>query len=366
VSLWILSINPGSVSTKVALYEDERECFRSNLLFSEEERKRSDRIVDQLPLREKEVKRELQERQVDLSRLSAVVGRGGMLPPVQAGGYRVNQEMIDLLMSDRLIDHASNLGALLAARIAAPLGIPAYVYDAVSSDEFESVARITGFPEILRYSFSHALNSKAMGRAYAAARGTTYEKLRLLVAHLGGGISISAHQHGRIIDAVSDDAGPFSPERSGCLPLNYIIDLCYSGRFTKAEMTRRIRGDGGLKAHLGTSDCQEVERMIDDGNEYAREVYEAMAYQVAKGIGSICTVFDGPIDAIILTGGIAHSERLTGQISHLVNFLAPVVVMPGENEMEALTLGTLRILRGQEQAREFSVEHLVLSANRGQ
>ncbi|GAB1476765.1 butyrate kinase [Bacillota bacterium] len=350
----ILSINPGSTTTKVAFYEDENELFHSNIEHSTGELRGYGAITNQLDSRKKAVLEEISNHNIEMSQLSAVVGRGGMFPPVSAGGYIVDENMIRMIHSDKVRDHASNLGALIAAAIADPLGIPAYIYDAVSSDEFSDLARITGMPEFSRRNFCHVLNTKAMGRKYAAGRGGAYSDYNLLIAHLGGGISISAHQKGRIIDSISDDGGPFSPERSGSLPLDFIVDLCYSGKFTKAEVRRKIRGDGGLKAHLGTADCRQVEAMIANGDKKAKLVYEAMGYQIAKGIGNICTVFDGPIDAIILTGGVAFSKMLTDMIVKRVSFIAPVVIFPGENEMESLTLGALRILRGEEEALRYT------------
>lgn len=349
----ILAINPGSTSTKIAVYNNEQPVFTINVSHKDRELAAFERVTEQIELRAAQVEAALAANRVDQKSLSAVVGRGGMLPPVKAGGYRVNRAMKDLLLSGQLPEHASNLGALLADRIAAPLGIPAFIYDAVSADELTEIARITGIPEIRRQSFCHVLNSKAAARKYAALAERRYEELNLLVAHLGGGFSISAHQKGRMIDTISDDGGPFAPERSGSVPLSYIVDLCYSGKYSKSEIMRKIRGSGGLKAHLGTSDVLEVEARIAAGDATARLVYDAMGYQIAKGIGNLCTVFDGPIDAILLTGGVAHSTMLVRRVEERVRFIAPVVVLPGENEMESLTLGALRILRGIEKAREF-------------
>lgn len=350
----ILSVNPGSTSTKVALYEDENELFCTNIEHSNGETRGCGAITNQLDSRKTAVLEEINRQQIKMSELSAVVGRGGMFPQLSAGGYIIDEIMIGMIYSDMVRDHASNLGALIAAAIAEPLGVPAFIYDAVSADEFGELARVTGMPEFTRRNFCHVLNTKAMGRKYAAERGGNYEDYNLLIAHLGGGISISAHQKGRIIDSVSDDGGPFSPERSGSLPLDIIVDLCYSGKYTKAEVRRKIRGDGGLKAHLGTADCRQVEDMIAGGNEYAKLVYEAMGYQIAKGLGNICTVFDGHIDAVILTGGVAYSKMLTDMVVERVSIIAPVVIYPGENEMESLTLGALRILRGEEEALKYT------------
>lgn len=344
----VLAINPGSTSTKIALYEDDSLVFFEQAEHSDEDFAAFSDILEQLDFRLEVIKTVLSKHLVSLPRLSAVVGRGGLLPPVHAGGYLVNEPLKQVILSGMLSPHASNLGALLADQIAAPLGIPSYIYDSVSSHEFHEIAMITGIPEFLRHSQCHVLNSKAMGRKVAEKYGSQYEYLNLIVAHLGGGISISVHEKGRIVDAIGDDSGPFSPERTGSLPLLYIVDLCYSGQYTKREMVRKIRGMGGIKAHLGTHDCRKVERMIADGNEKAKLVYEAEAYQIAKGIGELAPVLNGKVDYIILTGGMAHSEMLTGMVRERVKYIAPVEIMPGEVEMEALAFGALRILRGEE------------------
>ncbi len=348
MSYFILSINPGSTSTKVALYEDEQLIFFEQAEHSDEDFSGFPDILDQLDFRYEILRSILKKHLVSPEKLSAVVGRGGLLPPVNSGGYLVNEKLKNVILSGNLSPHASNLGALLADKIADPLGIPAYIYDSVSSHEFREVAMITGIPEFLRHSQCHVLNSKAMGRKVAAKHGKRYEELNLIVAHLGGGISISAHEKGKIIDAIGDDAGPFSPERTGGLPLLYIVDLCFSGQYTKREMYRKIRGMGGIKAHLGTHDCRLVEQMIQDGNEKAKLVYEAEAYQIAKGIGELTPVLFGKIDYIILTGGIAHSTMMMDMITQRIQSIAPVEVMPGEVEMEALAFGALRILRNEE------------------
>jgi butyrate kinase len=348
MSYTILAINPGSTSTKIALYKDETLVFFDQAEHSDEDFSGFPDILDQLDFRLEVILAILSKHQVSLKTLNAVVGRGGLLPPVNAGGYLVNERLKNVILRGNLSPHASNLGALLADKIASPLKIPAYIYDSVSSDEFLEIAMITGIPEYKRHSQCHVLNSKAMGRKVAEKHGKRYEDLNLIVAHLGGGISIGIHEKGRIVDAIGDDAGPFSPERSGSLPLMYIIDLCYSGQYTKREMIRKIRGMGGIKAHLGTHDCRLAEKMIAEGNEKAKLIYEAEAYQIAKGIGELAPVLNGNVDYIILTGGLAHSEMMTGMIAERVKYIAPVEVMPGEVEMEALAFGALRILRGEE------------------
>jgi butyrate kinase len=353
MSYLIFVINPGSTSTKVALYSDENMQCSVNIEHNTEELNKFTKVIDQLPYRIDAIFKEIHRLDIDFSKLSAVVGRGGMFPPLSPGGYKVNENMKRMIYGDEIREHASNLGALIAASIAEPLGIPAYIYDAVSSDEFCDLARVTGMPEFSRRNFSHVLNTKAMGRRYAEEKGGSYKDYNLLIAHLGGGISISAHQKGVMVDSISDDSGPFAPERSGSLPLDFIVDLCYSGKYSKQEVRRKIRGGGGLKAHLGTSDCREVEEMIAKGDGHAKLIYEAMGYQIAKGIGNLSTVFDGPIDAIILTGGVASSKMLLVMIVKRVDFIAPVVIYPGENEMESLALGCVRILRGLEEARDY-------------
>jgi butyrate kinase len=286
----------------------------------------------------------------DLASLSAVVGRGGILPNVVAGGYEVDDALADCLRDHPVFEHASNLGGRMARSFAVPLGIPAYIYDAVTSDEMLPEARVTGFREVTRTSFCHVLNARATSHKYAQAMGRKYEDMNLVVAHLGGGISISAHSHGRIIDSVSDDAGPFSPDRSGSLNLLYVVDLCYSGKYTKAEMLKKLRGEGGMSALLGTHDCREIERRIGQGDEWAALVYKAQALQISKGVGILLGCFTELIDAVILTGGMAYSKMLTDMVIGYLHNLCRVVVLPGENEMEALALGVLRILRGEESA----------------
>jgi butyrate kinase len=349
----ILSINPGSTSTKIAVYDDENCIFSESISHPAEELALFKNLIDQLDLRKQYVEKSIKDHDLILSELSAVVGRGGQLKPMKSGGYMVTQEMLDELRSERTRPHASNLGALIAYSIAKPLGVPAYIYDAVSSDEFKDIAHITGIPGIVRESFCHVLNAKASARKAAAQMGVTYTEKNFIVAHLGGGISISVHEKGRIVDAIQADGGPFSTERAGSVPLGYVIDLCYSGGYTKKELLDLLNRDSGLKGLLGTNDCRIIETRITNGDEHARLIYEAEAYQIAKGIGEMYPVLSGDIDAIILTGGMAYSEYITEKVTQYVQKLAPVIVFPGENEMEALTLGALRILHGEEQYRTY-------------
>lgn len=350
----ILVINPGSTSTKIALYEDDKEVFCKTLNHPVEEIEKYEKVQDQFDMRKEVVLSFLKENNYDVRELAAVVGRGGMLPPVKSGAYRVNEAMVDRLKNRPVFEHASNLGALIAYEIACPLGIPAFIYDSVRVDEMKDVARISGMPDIPRTSTSHVLNSRAMAFKAAKKYGKSYSEMNFVVAHLGGGISLSVHEKGRLADIISDDEGPFSPERAGRVPCKGLIDLCYSGKFDRRTMHKKLVGNGGLKAYLNTVDARDVEKMIQEGNEEAKLVYEAMAYQIAKGIGELATVVDGEVDLIILTGGIAYSEMLTSMIRQHVKFIAPVEIMPGENEMESLALGTLRVLRGEETARIYS------------
>ena len=349
----LLVLNPGSTSTKVAVYEDSHPLAVKSIVHTNQDLAPYPTLYDQLDYRVALVRLWLAQEGFDLSTLTAVVGRGGIIPNIVAGGYLVDDNLVDCLRNYPVFDHASNLGGLMAQAFAKPLGIPAYIYDAVTSDEMVPEARVTGFKEVTRTSFCHVLNARATGHKYAQAMGRSYEDMNLVIAHLGGGISISAHSHGRIIDSVSDDAGPFSPDRSGSLNMLYVVDLCYSGKYTKPEMLKKLRGEGGMSALLGTHDCQEVERRIQAGDEWAALVYKAQALQIAKGVGIMLGCFTELIDAVILTGGLANSKMLTGMVIGYLHNLCRVVVIPGENEMEALALGALRILRGEEQPHTF-------------
>jgi butyrate kinase len=337
----------------VALYADEKEVFVHTLDHPVEEIQKFERVQDQFDFRKNVILDLLKENGVDLKDLSAVVGRGGLLPPVESGAYKVNETMVDRLKNRPVVEHASNLGALIAYEIVESMEIPAYIYDSVAVDELLDIARISGMPAIPRASFSHALNSRAMAYKVAEKYGKEYADMNLIIAHLGGGISVSAHEQGKMIDIISDDEGPFSPERSGRVPCNKLIDLCFSGEYDKKTVKKMLRGKGGITAYLGTVDAREVEKMIADGNEEAALVYEAMAYQISKGIGELSTVLKGKVDAIIITGGIAYSKVMTTWISDRVSFLAPVEIMAGENELESLAYGALRVLNGEETAKTY-------------
>lgn len=350
----ILAINPGSTSTKIALYDKEREIFTQNLEHSNEALAAYKEIGDQYQFRKEAIARVLEEKGVNLKELKAVVGRGGILPPVKSGAYRVNESMVDRLRYRPLAEHASNLGGLIAHEMAESLGIPSFIYDSVAVDEFEPIARISGLADIQRKSLSHALNMRAAAIQAAKNAGGQYKEMTLIVAHLGGGITVSVHHKGRMIDIVSDDEGPFSPERAGRVPCMELAKLCYKEE--QPVVSKKLRGKGGLISYLNTNSALEVEKMIEKGDENAKLIYEAMAYQIAKAIGELATVVDGKVDKVVITGGIAYSEMMTGWIKKRVEFIAPVEIIAGENELRSLALGALRVLKGEEEALEYTLD----------
>jgi len=311
-------------------------------------------IVDQQQFRCQQIESELAEAGHNVRELHAVVGRGGLLPPLASGTYVVNETMLDALRLAKRGEHASNLGAFLAHDIAQRAGVQAYVVDPVSVDEWPACARLSGSALLERQSLSHALNSKAVAKRYARERGQTYDSMRLLVAHLGSGISVSAHISGCMIDATnSREEGAFSTERAGGVPAMQLVDLCFSGKYTREQVEELLFRDGGLHSYLGTRDLEEVEHRVTSGEARAGTVYEAMVYQIAKEIGAMATVLNGGADALLLTGGMARSQRLVSAVSERVGWIAPIVVYPGEDELQALTEGVLRALRHEESARVF-------------
>ena len=349
----ILAINPGSTSTKIAWYEDRNQIFSIGIDHPVEELEKFVHVQDQFAMRKAAIEDVLEGEGLDYRKLNAVVGRGGLLPPVSSGAYRVNDAMVDRLKNRPLVEHASNLGAIIAYAFAKELAIPAYVYDPVAVNEMTEIAKISGMPEIVRQSFSHALNARAMAMKTAKEIGESYQELNLIVAHLGGGISVTAHQHGRMVDLVSDDEGSFSPERTGGLPSRAVMKLCYSGKYDQKTMKKKLQGKGGFSAYLDTLDAREVEKMILKGDEKAKLIYEAMAYQISKSIAQLSVVFKGDLDGIVITGGIAYSKMVTDWIKERVSFLAPIYLQPGEHELESLAFGTLRVLEGEEEAKEY-------------
>ncbi|MBN2201133.1 butyrate kinase [bacterium] len=346
----ILVVNPGSTSTKIALFEDEAQRDSASLAHPADALSRFIRIADQLPFRLGAVESFMAERDIRPASLDAVVGRGGLLRPMEGGTYAVDDRMAEDLRTAAEGEHASNLGGLIARVIADQAGISAYIVDPVVVDEMDEVARLTGLPEFRRRSIFHALNQKAVAREAGRRLNRPVQSLRLIVAHLGGGISVGAHREGRVVDVNNalDGDGPFSPERSGGLPSGQLADWCCSGKASLSEIRRKLTGHGGMVAHLGTNDLVEVERRIAAGDRTAALVRDAMAYQTAKQIGAMAAVLEGRVDALVLTGGLAASAVFTEAVLARVRWIAPVFVLPGEKEMESLAQGGLRILRGEE------------------
>ncbi len=352
----ILVINPGSTSTKIAIYEGRKQIYLKNIKHSREELSGFPKVAYQFEFRKNIVLNDLHENGIHLNTIQLVMGRGGLLKPIPGGAYRVNEAMIRDIHQP-MAEHESNLGGIIAWEIAKTIGpdIHAYIVDPTCVDELEDIARLSGLPEIPRRSFLHTLNQKAVARRHAKELGKRYEDMNLIVAHMGGGITVGAHKMGRIVDVNNglNGDGPYSPERSGGLPVGQLVDLCFSGKYSRDEIHRLIKGSGGLVAYLGTNNALEVEQRIREGDAYARLVYEGMAYQVAKEIGALGAVFEGRVDTILLTGGIAYSDTLTEKIRLMVDFIAPVQVYPGEDEMAALAYNGWLILNGEMQAGEY-------------
>jgi butyrate kinase len=346
----ILAINPGSTSTKFSLFEEDRLIFEKTLRLTPEELKNFEKITDQFQFRKNLIMHELSERKTDISRIAAVVGRGGLVKPIESGIYKVNQRMKDDLTAGFLGQHASNLGGLIADEIASSLCCAtAYIVDPVVVDELQAIARISGHPEIVRKSIFHALNQKAVARIYAASTGRKYEDLSLIIAHMGGGVSVGAHKNGKVIDvnnALNGD-GPFSPERSGGLPSGQLADLCFSGKYSQDDIKSMITGKGGMIAYLGTNNFIEVCNRADAGEEKALLVRRAAAYQVGKEIGAMAAVLKGKVDAVILTGGMAYQDNYISEIRSMVSFIGEVKVYPGEDELKALAFNGLLALDGK-------------------
>ncbi len=346
----ILAINPGSTSTKFALFEEDRKLFECTLRHTVEDLSPFAMIADQFHFRKDLIMKELAGRKTDLKRISAVVGRGGLVKPIESGIYKVNELMKEDLRNGFLGQHASNLGGLIADDIASSLpDSVAYIVDPVVVDELVPEARISGHPEIERLSIFHALNQKAVARMYAGSVGKKYEEINLVVAHLGGGISVGAHKKGRVVDvnnALNGD-GPFSPERSGGLPAGQLIDLCFGGRFTRDELKSMTTGKGGMVAYLGTNNFEEVWKMAENGNKKASLIIDAVRWQVAKEIGAMSAVLHGEVDAIILTGGMAYQKQFIEKVKQMVSFIAPVFIYPGEDEIKALAYNALLALDGK-------------------
>lgn len=346
----ILAINPGSTSTKIAVYEGNKNIFLKNIRHTPEQLQCCRKIADQFSFRKEIILKELKAAGIDLNSIRVVVGRGGLVKPIPSGVYEVNARLIEDLKAGVMGEHASNLGGLIADEIARSLNnAKAYIADPVVVDELQDVARIAGHPLFKRLSIFHALNQKAVARLYARSQNKNYEDLNLVIAHLGGGISVGAHQNGKVIDVNNalDGEGPFSPERSGTLPAAQLATLCFSGQYTLEEVKKMITGNGGYMAYLNTNNAYEVEIAAREGDQKASLIQDALAYQVAKEIGAMATVLKGNVDAIILTGGIAHNTYVVNYIKEMTSFIAPIIVYPGEDEMSALAMNGLMVLRGE-------------------
>lgn len=349
----LLIINPGSTSTKIGVYEGEKEILEETLRHSAEEILKYDTIFDQLDFRKEVILKVLKEKGIDINELDAVVGRGGMLKPIEGGTYEVNEAMVEDLKIGVQGPHASNLGGILSNEIAKEIGKRAFIVDPVVVDEMEDVARLSGVPELPRKSKFHALNQKAVAKRYAKEHNTSYEDVNLIVVHMGGGVSVGAHKKGRVIDVNNalDGDGPFSPERAGGVPSGELLEMCFSGKYSKEEVYKKLVGKGGFVAYANTNDARDLIKLSQEGDEKGSLIFNAFIYQIAKEIGSMAVVLDGEVDAIVLTGGIAYSDYVTNAINKKVKWIAPMVVYGGEDELLALAQGAIRVLDGVEEAK---------------
>jgi butyrate kinase len=351
----ILVINPGSTSTKIGVFDNEVSIFEKTIRHETESINNFASIIDQYEFRKTTILVTLDNEGINISKLSAVCGRGGLLRPIKGGTYSVNDLMLTDLRSGYAGQHASNLGGIIAFEIASGLNIPAFIVDPVVVDELEPIARISGFSLIERKSIFHALNQKAVARRVAKELGEKYNDLNLIVTHMGGGITVGVHKKGKVVDVNNGlhGDGPFSPERAGTVPVGDLVALCFSGEYYREEIMKKLVGQGGLVGYLGTNDAVKVEQQIAAGDEEAKLIYDAMAYQVAKEIGSASAVLAGKVDAIILTGGLAYGKGFVKAITDRINWIADVIVHPGENELQALAEGALRVLRGEEEEKVY-------------
>ncbi|MGC8926644.1 MAG: butyrate kinase [Myxococcota bacterium] len=352
--VFILAINPGNTSTKIGVFENTKPIIIKNISHSDEELKRFKSIAEQKDFRISCILSEIEKEDFDIKTLNCVVGRGGLLKAVESGTYIVNENMLSDLRKAERGEHASNLGGIIAYEIATKYHIPSYIVDPVAVDEMEDIARISGFVEIERESLLHALNTKAVAKRYSAMVSKRYEDLRLIVAHLGSGISISAHIGGRMVDVINPrDEGPFSPDRAGGLPALKLAKLCFSGKYDYKTLERKLFGEGGIYSYLGTRDLRKVMEMIDSNDKKAKMIYDAMVYQISNYIGYMAPVLMGRIDCIILTGGMANEKRLIEDIKKRISFLGKIEVFPGEDELQALAEGAYRVMKHIEQVRVY-------------
>ncbi len=355
MSVKSLIINPGSTSTKIGVFEDETLLFEETLRHSTEEIASYASIVDQKDFRKQIILDLLKEKNFDIHSLNVIVGRGGMLKPIPGGTYAVSDDLLADLKIGRQGQHASNLGGILAREIGDSIGAPSYIVDPVVVDELMPISRYSGVPELPRTSVFHALNQKAVAKRYAKEQGKAYESLNLIVVHMGGGVSVGAHEKGRVVDVFNalDGDGAFSPERAGAVPTGALIKMCFSGEFTEKEVYKKVVGNGGFNAYLGSNDMRDVDKMVDNGDKRAEEIRDAFIMQVAKDIGSMACVLKGKVDQIIMTGGIAYDKAVINRLTERAGFLAPITVYPGEDELLALAQGALRVMNGEEKAMEY-------------
>lgn len=352
----ILAISPGSTSTKIGVFDNENCIFEKNIHHTNAELKDFSRVIDEYDFRGKLILKQLDYEGINISKLSAVCGRGGLLHPIEGGTYEINESMLDDLKSGDYGEHVSNLGGIIAYKIAKGLNITSFIVDSVVVDELHDIAKVSGFPEIPRKSIFHALNHKAVARRAAHDIGKTYSDARMIVAHLGDGITVGAHKNEKVIDVNNglDGEGPFSAGRAGTVPVGDLVTLCFQGHYNRDDVMKKLVGHGGLNAYLQTNDIVEVEKRIGNGDGYAAKVYDAMAYQIAKEIGSMSTVLEGNVDAIVLTGQLSYGKSFVDRITERVNWIADTIVYPGENELQALNEGTLRVLREEEIPKTYS------------
>lgn len=351
----ILAINPGSTSTKIAIYENQVEVFKKSIRHQTEDIQAFGSVFEQFEFRKKTILDALDDTEYRLEDFSAIVGRGGMLRPIESGTYKVNDKMIQDMKEAKRGEHASNLGCVIAKELADKVSIPSFIVDPVAVDEMDDHARYTGMPELKRASLFHALNQKAVALKASASLNKPYKETNLIVAHLGGGISVGAHKKGRVVDVNNalDGDGPMSPERSGSVPIGPLYKMVFSGQYTLEEMKRKNYGKGGLVAYLGTNDGYEIEKRVKNGDKEAKFIVEVMCYQIAKEIGSAAAVLKGQVDAIVLTGGLAYDSFMMDYIKDHVSFIADILIFPGEDEMEALAYGALRVITNQETAKDY-------------
>lgn len=355
MSIKSLIINPGSTSTKIGAFEDETLLFDKTLRHPTEEIAKYASIIDQKDFRKKIILDTLREDDCDIHSFDVIVGRGGLLKPIEGGTYAVSDALLEDLKKGVQGQHASNLGGILAREIGDEIGVPSYIVDPVVVDELTDQARLSGMPELPRRSIFHALNQKAVARRFAKEHGKRYEDLNLIVIHMGGGVSVGAHNHGKVVDVnnILDGEGCFSPERAGTVPVGDLIKMCFSGKYTEKEIYKKICGNGGFNGYLGTNDARVVEQMVKDGNAEAKLVQDAFYYQIAKDAGAMATVLEGKVDQIILTGGIAYNPYTREVLEQKIGFIAPITVYPGEDELLALAQGALRVMKGEEAAKVY-------------